>query len=109
MVKHRQLAPTVGPPANDGQKKPMAPLNDNPVLENGTSFRVGSWILIADGLGTKIFQKFQKLQNATNSTNSSINSKKSDSRTSATKPEFNPNSAQSEPKHSPSWKRTWKD
>ena len=27
----------------------MAPLDDNSVLEKGTSFRVGSWIFIADG------------------------------------------------------------
>jgi len=51
MVKHRQLAPTVGPLANDRQKNSMAPLNDNLVLENGTSFRVSSWIFIADGSG----------------------------------------------------------
>ena len=37
MVKHQQLAPTVGPLANDRQKNPMAPLNDNPVLKKGTS------------------------------------------------------------------------
>ena len=29
----------------------MAPLDDNLVLENGTSFRVSSWIFIADGSG----------------------------------------------------------
>ena len=29
----------------------MASLDDTPVLEKGTSFRVGSWILIADGSG----------------------------------------------------------
>jgi len=100
--------PTVGPLANDRQKNPMAPLDDNPVLEKGTSFRVGSWIFAADdraaskaAQSTKIFQKFQKLQNGMNSTNSSINSKKSDSRTSTMKPEFNTNSARSKPKHSP--------
>ena len=37
MVKHRQLAPTLGPLANDRQKNPMAPLDDNPVLEKGVS------------------------------------------------------------------------
>ena len=44
-----------------------------------------------------------------NSTNSLINSKKSDLRTSTTKPGFNPNSTQSKPKHSPNWKRTWEN
>ena len=29
----------------------MAPLDENSVLEKGTSFRVGSWIFIADGSG----------------------------------------------------------
>ena len=29
----------------------MASLDDNPVLEKGTSFHVGSWIFIADGSG----------------------------------------------------------
>jgi hypothetical protein len=52
MVKHRQLAPTVGPLANDRQKNMMAPLDDNSVLEKGTSFRVGSWIFIANGSGS---------------------------------------------------------
>ena len=39
---------------------------------------------------TEILQKFQKPQNNANSTNSLINSKKSEFRTSTTKPEFNP-------------------
>ena len=51
MVKHRQLAPTVGPLAKDRQKNSMAFLNDTPVLEKGTAFCVGSWIFIADGSG----------------------------------------------------------
>ena len=51
MVKYRQLAPTVGPLANDHQKNSMASLDDNPMLEKGTSFRVGSWIFVADGSG----------------------------------------------------------
>ena len=50
-VKHQQLAPTVGPLTNDRQKNSMASLNDNPVLEEGTSLRIGSWIFIADGSG----------------------------------------------------------
>ena len=52
MVKHRQLAPTVGHLANNRQENSMASLDDNPVLEKGTSFRIGSWILVADGLGS---------------------------------------------------------
>jgi len=51
MVKHRQLAPTVGPLAKYRQKNPMASLDDNPMLEKGTSLRVGSWIFITDGSG----------------------------------------------------------
>ena len=51
MVKHQQLEPTVGPLANDRQKNPMAPLNDNPVLKKGTSC-VGSWIFIPGGSGS---------------------------------------------------------
>jgi len=50
-VKHRQLAPTVGPLANDRQKNSMASLDDNHVLEEGTSLCIGSWIFIADGSG----------------------------------------------------------
>ena len=52
MVKHRQLAPTVGPLDKYRQKNPMASLDDNPMLEKGTSLRVGSWIFIADGSGS---------------------------------------------------------
>ena len=51
MVKHRQLAPTVGPLANNRQKKSMASFDDNPVLEKGISLRIGSWIFIANGSG----------------------------------------------------------
>ena len=51
MVKHRQLAPTVGPLANDRWKNSMALLDDNPVPSKGTSFCVGSWIFVADGSG----------------------------------------------------------
>ena len=49
MVKHRQLAPTVGPLANDHRKNSMASLDDTSVLKKGTSLRIGSWIFIADG------------------------------------------------------------
>ena len=50
-VKHRQLAPTVGPLANDPQKNSMASLDNNPVLEKGTSFHIGSWIFVTSGSG----------------------------------------------------------
>ena len=52
MVKHRQLAPTVGPLANDRQKNPIAPLDDNSVPTEGTFFYVGSWIFVIDGSGS---------------------------------------------------------
>jgi len=42
----------VGPLANDRQKNSMAPLDDNSVPSEGTSFYVGSWIFVADGLGS---------------------------------------------------------
>jgi hypothetical protein len=51
MVKHRQLAPTVGHLANDHQKNPMAPLDDSPVLEKGTFFCIGSRIFVVDESG----------------------------------------------------------
>ena len=50
-VKHRQLAPTVGPLANDRRNNTMVFLDDNSVFEKGTSLRVGSWIFVADGSG----------------------------------------------------------
>ena len=52
MVKHRQLVPTMGTLANDHHKNSMAPLDDNSMLEKGTSFRVGSWIFVANGSGS---------------------------------------------------------
>ena len=58
---------------------------------------------------TRILQKFQKPRVNMTSTTSSTNSKKSNSQLSTMKPEFNPNSAHSRPKHSPNWKKTWKD
>ena len=51
MVKHRQLAPTVGSLTNDRQKNSMAPLDVNSVPSEGTSFCVGSWIFVADRSG----------------------------------------------------------
>ena len=50
-VKHRQLAPTVGPLANDHQKNSMVFLNDNSMPLEGISSCVGSWIFVADGSG----------------------------------------------------------
>jgi len=41
----------VEPLTNDRQKNPMASLDDNSVLEKGTSLRVGSWIFVAVGSG----------------------------------------------------------
>ena len=41
----------MGPLANIRQKNSMASLDDNPVLEKGTSLRIGSWNFIADGSG----------------------------------------------------------
>ena len=41
----------MGPLANDRQKNTKAFLNDNSVLEKGTSLCVGSWIFVADGSG----------------------------------------------------------
>jgi len=86
----------VEPLANDRQKNSMAPLNDNLVLENGTSFRVGSWIFIAGRSGgfesCSIDQDLPEVSEVAKRcklTTSSTNSKKSDSRM---KPEFNPNS-----------------
>ena len=96
MVKHRQLAPTVGPLANDRQKNSMTPLDDNLVLENGTSFRIDHWIFIADGSGgfesrsiNQDLPEVPKVAKHHELATSSTNSKKSDSRM---KPEFNPNS-----------------
>ena len=42
----------MGPLANDHHKNSMAPLDDNSMLEKGTSFRVGSWIFVANGSGS---------------------------------------------------------
>jgi len=41
----------VGPLAKDRQKNPIASLDDNSVLEKGTSLRISSWIFVADGSG----------------------------------------------------------
>jgi len=69
-VKHQQLAPIVGSLANDRQKNSMALLGDNSVPLEGTSFCVGSWIFVADGLGgfksRPIDQAAEKVPEATN-------------------------------------------
>ena len=41
----------MGPLANNRHKNSMASLDDAPVLEKGTSLRIGSWIFVADGSG----------------------------------------------------------
>ena len=41
----------MGTLANDRQKNPMTSLDDNLVLEKGTSLHIGSWIFVADGSG----------------------------------------------------------
>ena len=41
----------MGPLTNYHQKKSMAPLDDNSVPSEGTSFCVGYWIFVADGSG----------------------------------------------------------
>ena len=52
MVKHRQLAPTVGPLAKDQQKNLMASFEFNfPAIDAGTTFVFGSWVCIANGSG----------------------------------------------------------
>ena len=52
MVKHRQLALTVGTLAKDQQKNLMASFDFSfPVIDAETTFVFGSWACIADGLG----------------------------------------------------------
>jgi len=41
----------MGPLANDHQKNSMAFLDDNSIVLEGASFRIGSWIFITDGSG----------------------------------------------------------
>ena len=50
-VKHRQLAPTVGPISDDLPTNSMVSPNFNNALEEGTTFTFGSWTCIADGSG----------------------------------------------------------
>ena len=51
-VKHRQLAPTVGPLAKDQQKNSMASFEFSfPAIDAGTTFVFGSWVCIANGSG----------------------------------------------------------
>ena len=52
MVKHRQLAPTVGSLAKDQQKNPMASFEFSfPAIDTGTTFVFCSWVCIANGSG----------------------------------------------------------
>ena len=52
MVKHLQLAPTVGPLAKDQQKNSMASFEFSfPAIDAGTTFMFGSWVCIANGSG----------------------------------------------------------
>ena len=51
-VKHRQLAPTVGPLAKDQQKNPMASFEFSFLaIDAGTTFVFGSWVYIANSSG----------------------------------------------------------
>ena len=52
MVKHRQLAPTVGLIGKDQQKNLMASFGFSfPAIDAGTTFIFGSWVCIANGSG----------------------------------------------------------
>ena len=52
MVKHRQLAPTVGLLAKDLQKNSIAHFNFGfPAIDTGTTFVFGSWVCITNGSG----------------------------------------------------------
>ena len=52
MVKHRQLAPTVGHIAKDQQKNSTASFDFSfPAIDAGTTFVFGSWVYIANGSG----------------------------------------------------------
>ena len=52
MVKHRQLAPTMGLLAKDQQKNSMASFEFSfPAINAGTTFVFGSWVCIANGSG----------------------------------------------------------
>ena len=51
-VKHRQLAPTVGPISNDPSTNPMATFNFSTAMpEEATTFIFGSWICVDNGQG----------------------------------------------------------
>ena len=49
MVKHRQLAPTVGPNSDYLPTNSMASPKFDNVLEKGTTLSFGVWIFVADG------------------------------------------------------------
>ena len=50
-VKHRQLAPTVGPDFDDLLANSMASLNLDSILEKGTTLSFGDWFFVANGSG----------------------------------------------------------
>ena len=50
-VKHRQLTPTVGLLANDPVMNSMANFNSTTMLDEGTSFVLGSCVCVVDCLG----------------------------------------------------------
>ena len=53
MVKHRQLAPTVGHIAKDQQKNSTTSFDFSfPAIDAGTTFVFGSWVCIANGSGS---------------------------------------------------------
>ena len=51
MVKHRQLAPTMGLVSDDLPTNFMASPNRNDALDQGTTFTFRSWTYVADGSG----------------------------------------------------------
>ena len=51
MVKHRQLAPTMGLVSDDLPTNFMASPNRNDALDQGTTFTFGSWTCVVDGSG----------------------------------------------------------
>jgi len=51
MVKHRQLAPTVGQVSDDPPMDSMASPSQDGTLKKGTTLTFGSWTCITDGSG----------------------------------------------------------
>ena len=52
MIKHRQLAPTMGHVSDDLLTNSISSSNSNNILENGMILSFGAWICIADGAGS---------------------------------------------------------